>query len=114
MALTIAQLFPAQSVPTSLAVIFTVPSNPSTYVLKNGRMRFTNVAGSLALITAHTAPSATPSAASNAFIWSQILPANTSMEVDIPTMRAGDTLRVVCDTSNAVTVHEMGGVLHYT
>jgi hypothetical protein len=112
MALSIVQLFQPTVLGTASAVIFSMPTLPATSTLKNARMRLTNTTAGAVTATLYEAPSATASAASNCFLSAVSIPANSSIEVDVPTMAAGDTLRGLAGAAASITVHEMGGVVY--
>jgi hypothetical protein len=63
-------------------------------------------------VTLYAAPAATASRRCELLPETQSIPANSYMDVDIPTMKAGDTLRGFAGTAAVVTMHEMGGVLY--
>ncbi|WP_323141281.1 hypothetical protein [Massilia phyllosphaerae] len=115
MALTILQLFSPTQLPTAVAVLYAMPDAASqpTAVLKNGRIRLSNASSTAAVpVTLYAAPAATASGPSNCCFPSQSIAPNSYLDVDIPTLKAGDTLRAVAGTANMVTAHEMGGVLY--
>ena len=112
MALTIAQLFAPVQLPASAAVLFTMPTSPSTSVLKNGRVRLTNTSGSAVPVTLYAAASGTASGVANCCLSAVSIAANGYLDVDIPTMTAGDTLRGFAGTGSVITMHELGGVLY--
>jgi hypothetical protein len=114
MALTISQLFTPVQLPNAVGVLFTMPTaaEQPTAVLKNGRVRLTNTSAAAVPVTLYAAPSATASAAANCCMSTQSIPANSYVDVDIPTMAAGDTLRGFAGTASVVTMHEMGGMLY--
>lgn len=111
MALSIIQLFQPTVLGVASAVIYPMPTLPATSTLKNARMRLTNTTGGAVTATLYSAPSATASAAANCFLSAVSIPGNSSIEVDIPTMAAGDTLRGLAGAAASITVHEMGGVI---
>lgn len=111
MALTISQLFTPQVLPTSAAVLYTVPATPATTVLKNGRVRLTNTTAGAIAVTLHSAAAADATAAGNAFLFGVSIAAGVSLDVDLPTMRAGDTLRGFSSAAG-ITMHEAGGALY--
>lgn len=112
MALTIQQLFAPSQLPASVGVLFSMPSTPTTSTLKNARMRLTNTTASPVAATLYADAAATTSSAANCFLSAVSIPANSSIEVDIPTMKAGDTLRGFAGSATSVTAHEMGGVIY--
>ena len=112
MALTIAQLFTPVQLPSSVGVLFAMPTAPASTVLKNGRVRLTNTSGSAVAVTLYAAPSATASAAANCCLNAVSIAANGYLDIDIPTLLAGDTLRGFAGTASVITMHELGGVLY--
>lgn len=112
MALTITQLFTPLQLPASTEVLYTVPSSPPTTVLKNGRIRLTNTDGAAISVTLYAAAAAVPSNAASCFVSADAILGNSSVEIDLPTMRAGDTLRGFAGTASAITMHEIGGTLY--
>jgi hypothetical protein len=114
MALTITQLFAPVQLPAAVAVLFSMPTAAAqpTAVLKNGRVRLTNTSGAAVPVTLYAAPSATASAAANCCLSAVSVPANNYVDIDIPTMAAGDTLRGFAGTASVITMHEMGGMLY--
>lgn len=111
MALAIYKLFVPFQLPNAVAVFFTMPATPATSVMKNGRLRLTNATGGPVTATLYADAAATASGAVNMFLNAVSIAANTSIEVDIPTMAAGDTLRGLAGAAASITVHEMGGVI---
>lgn len=112
MALSISQLFQPQQLPTSVGVLFSMPTTPATSVLKNGRVRLTNTTGGIVAATLYVAPAATASSAANCCLSAVSIAANGYLDVDIPTMAAGDTLRGLAGAATSITIHEIGGVIY--
>lgn len=112
MALTISQLFAPVQLPASVGVLFSMPTAPGSSVLKNGRVRLTNTGSAAVLVTLYVAPAATASAASNACLNSVAIGGNNYLDIDLPTMIAGDTLRGFAGTAGVITMHELGGIIY--
>ena len=112
MALSIIQLFQPVQLGVASAVIYSAPTSPTTSIVKNGRVRLTNTSGVAVPVTLYVAPSATGSLPANSCMTAKSIGANDFLDVDIPTMMAGDTLRGLAGTAAVITVHELGGVLH--
>lgn len=112
MALTVTQLFQPVQLAASAGVLYTMPASPATSVLKNGRVRLTNTSASAVPVTLYAAPSATASAVGNCCLSAVSIAGNSYLDVDIPTLIAGDTLRGFAGTASVVTMHELGGVLY--
>ena len=112
MALTISQLFTPVQLPNAAAVLFTMPTAPASTVLKNGRARLTNTSGGAVAVTLYSDVAATASSAANCCLSAVSVGANGYLDIDLPTMKAGDTLRGFAGTANVITMHELGGVLY--
>ena len=112
MALSVAQLFAPVALAASDAVLYTMPTSPTTSVLKNGRVRLTNTSGSAVPVTLYADASGTASAAANCCLSAKSVGANDFLDVDIPTLKAGDTLRGFAGTAAVITMHELGGILY--
>ena len=108
---TIIQLFAPVQLPAAVAVFYTMPTLPATSVLKNARLRLTNTTAGALPATLYMDATANASSAANCFLSAVSIPGNSSIEVDVPTMRAGDTLRGFAGAATSITVHEMGGVI---
>lgn len=112
MALTIAQLFTPIQLPTSVGVLYITPASPATTVIKNLRVRLTNTHTNAVAVTLYADAAAAPSANANCCLFSYSIAANNYVDIDIPTLRAGDTLRGFAGTATAVTMHEVGGAIY--
>lgn len=111
MALTFSQLFTPVQLPNAVAVLYTPPVDPATSVIKNGRVRLTNTTAGAVSATLYAAASATASSAANCFLNAVSIAANGYLDVDLPTLKAGDTLRGFASAAASITMHEMGGVI---
>ena len=111
MAVTITQLFTPVVLPDAVDVLFTMPVAPASTVLKNGRVRLTNTSGSAVTVTLYADASATASSAANCCLDDYSIAAGEFLDLDIPTLRAGDTLRGFASAASSVTMHELGGTL---
>lgn len=113
--LEIKQLFAPVVLPAAAAVLFTMPTaaaSPGT-TLKNGRVRLSNTTGAPVAATLYSDAAATASGPGNIAYPTKNIPANDYVDVDIPTMKAGDTLRGFAGAAASITMQEMGGVLYY-
>jgi hypothetical protein len=89
-----------------------MPTTPSTTVLKNGRVRLTNSTAGAVAVTLYADVAATASSAANVCLNAYSIPANDFRDIDIPTLKAGDTLRGFASAATSITMHELGGVLY--
>jgi len=112
MAIDIKQLFQPQQLPSSVGVIFSMPTTPTTAVMKNGRVRLTNTTAGAVPATLYTAPAATASGAANCCLSAYSIAGNSYFDFDLPTMSAGDTLRGLAGAAASLTIHEIGGVIY--
>lgn len=112
MALTIQQLFSPVQLAAAVGVLFSMPTSPTTSILKNGRVRLTNTSAGAVPVTLYADASATGSSAANCCLSAVSIAGNSYLDVDIPTLKAGDTLRGFAGTANVITMHELGGVLY--
>lgn len=112
MALSFLQLFGPTVLPNAVGVLYSMPTTPTTSVLKNGRVRLTNTTAIAATATLYSAPAATASSAANCFLNAVSIAPNSYLDVDIPTMAAGDTLRGLAGAVSSITMHELGGVIY--
>lgn len=111
MALAFSKLFDAIQLTTTAATLYAMPASPAQ-VLKNGRVRFTNTTAGAITVTVHIVPGAGAAADANAFLKAYSIAANSYLDVDIPTMKASDSLQALASANTSITAHELGGVLY--
>lgn len=109
MAVTLSKLFgPVQLGGSSAAVLYT---NSTGGVIKNLRVRLTNTSGSAVAVTLYADVAATSSSAANCCLSAESIAANDHLDLDIPTLANGDTLRGFAGTGSVITMHELGGAI---
>lgn len=111
MSITYQRFFAPQQIPAADTVIFTVPSTPSQTMLKSMRVRLANTTAAAAAVTMYAAIGAAAGAAANTFLPGVSIGANDYLDVDVPDMAAGDTLRALAGTANAITITQLDGYL---
>lgn len=111
MSITYQRFFAPQQIPATDTVIYTVPSMPTQTVLKSMRVRLANTTASAASVTMYAAVGAATGAAANTFLPGVSIGANDYLDVDVPDMAAGDTLRALGGTANAITITQLDGYL---
>jgi hypothetical protein len=111
MTIAIIQLFPPTVLTTSAATLFTMPTSPTTSILRNGRMRFLNTTASPVTVTAYAVPKGGTAGVGNAFLDAQSIAANAYLDTDIPVMAEGDFLQALASAGTAVTASELDGVI---
>ena len=112
MAITYIKMFDSNHVDNaSVEILYTVPSSPTTTLLRNGRVRFTNVtAGSVMLDVYAVASGGSPTIA-NAMLYQYAMPAYSALDVDVPVLGAGGTIRSQAGAASSITAHAVDGVL---
>lgn len=115
-ALTFQKLFAARALGNVASIVYACQTAPASACLKNGRVRFTNVTGGAVTVTAYTVPpAAAPTlgvpSASNMFLNAVSVPANGYLDVNLPTLGAGDTFQALASAAASITVSEIGGVI---
>ena len=111
MAISLLKLFAPTVLGTAAAVVYTCPTSPTSSVVKNGRIRFTNTSGAVVTVTAYAVPSAGTPAAGNTFLNTYPISGNGYFDIDLPTLASGDTLQALASAATSITVHEIGGVI---
>lgn len=111
MSITYGRFFAPQQIPAADTAIFTVPSTPTQTVLKSFRVRLANTTAAAANVTLYAAVGAAAGSASNSCLPAVSIAANDYLDVDVPDMAAGDTLRALGGTANAITITQLDGYL---
>lgn len=111
MATHFTQLFAPAQLTTSAATYYTMPSTPSTIVLINGRVRFTNTTSGIVTATAHAVQSGGSASDSNAFMKAESIPANSHVDVDVPVLAASGTLQALAGAATSITISQLAGIL---
>lgn len=109
MALNYAKLFEPAALGTSIATYYTVLA-PNT--LRNSSVRLTNVTAGSVTATVHAVPLSASATAANALIYAYSVPANSYIDVTIPTLKAGDTIQALAGAVTSITIHCLDGVLY--
>lgn len=96
------------SAPDDLIV---VASTPSTNLLINGRVRFTNDTALSATITAWAVPSGGTAGHTNICLPVTSIAANTFLDVDVPQIAAGGKLQAQSGTATSITAQCLDGAI---
>lgn len=112
MALTVIKLFAPLQLGTGETTIYQCAAAPSTTVLKNGRLRLSNITAGAVTVTLHNVPSGGSAGDANAFMKGESIAANSHVDVDMPTLAAGDTVSGLAGAATSINVQELGGVLY--
>jgi hypothetical protein len=109
--LSIVKLFEPFQLSASVATIYTVPG-PAGTILKDAVVRFTNTDSSPHTITVHAVVSGGVVANGNKIISDGAVAVSEYLDLDIGTLKEGDTIRAAADVTMTITVHAQGGVLY--
>lgn len=109
MGIAVQKLFEPVVLGVAAAAIYSAPSTSSTIVVKNLRVRLVNVSGAAASVTLYAVPSGGSVGAGNNCLDQKSIPGHDYLDVDIPSLKAGDTLQGLSSVASVITVHEIGG-----
>lgn len=109
MALSFTQLFALQQVGNSPTTLLTVTATPSSNLLRNGRIRFSNTTGAAVTITAWCVPAAGAEGNANVFFPVKSVPANDYIDVDVPQAKAGDIIKAQAGAAASITAAPLDG-----
>jgi hypothetical protein len=93
------------------ATLATVPAQPTTTLLRGGRIRLVNTTGTAATATLYAVPVGGAAGAGNIFVPAKTIAANDYLDVDVPIMAAGDFIQGLAGTASAITAHMIAGSL---
>lgn len=108
MAMEYKKLFEPVLLTSSPAAILAVSATPATRILKGGIIRITNTSGSAVQVTL----SAGANSATNNFFPGKTVPANDYIDVQMPQLKAGDTVQGFADTPSVVNVQAIAGAYY--
>lgn len=111
MTISYAKFFAPTVLSTAAGTLYTTPAQPTTTLLRGGRVRFTNTTASAASVTAYAVPSGGTPSASNAFLSGRSVPPNDYIDVDVPIIGPGDFISALSGTASAITAHAIAGGL---
>lgn len=112
MALTFGKLFAAKQVDNAAVdTLLTVPTSPSSSILRNGRIRFANTSALAATIKAWGVPLAGAAADANCFLPTTSVAPNAYIDVDCPALSAGDFIQAQAGTVSAITASCIDGFI---
>ena len=107
------ELFAPEDVDNASAdVLITVPSTPTTTLLINGRVRFTNHTAGAVTITAWAVPSGGSAGTTNICLPSTSIGANSYIDVDVPQIAAGGTFEAQAGAATSITASCIDGAYY--
>lgn len=111
MALTYGKFFQPVVLGTSAGTVYTVPTVPTATLLRAARIRLTNTTAVAATASVNIVPVAGTPVAGNSILTAKAVPANDYIDIDVPTMAAGDFISALAGTATSITMHFVTGVL---
>ena len=112
MALNYSKLFEPNLVDNAAAeTLYTVPATPSTTLLRNARVRFSNVTAGAVTIKAWSVPLAGSASDTNVCLPTLSVGANAYVDLDIPLMKAGDFIQAQAGAASSITSAIIDGFL---
>lgn len=111
MALSFTQLFAAAALTNAAATYYTVPATPTSSLLMNGRVRFSNITAGAITVTAYAIQSGGSAADANAFMKGESIAANSHVDIDVPLLAAGGFLQALASANTSITITALAGVI---
>ena len=105
------KLFEPLQLGVAAATIYTMPTTPTGIICPNMQLRLTNTAAAIRSATLYAVPLAGSATATNTFLSAYSLAAGESIEVNVPTLKAGDFIQGLADTATSINVQLISGVL---
>lgn len=112
MAVTIQQLFEPVQLTNAAVTIFTMPSQPASSLLRNGRVRFTNITNGAVVVTAYAVPSGGSAGNTNAFLYAESIGPEAYLDVDLPVLAAGDFIKALAGANTSINMFALDGVIY--
>ncbi len=112
MTISYLQFFAPIVLTTADQTIYTVPTNPTSNLLRGGRVRFANSSSSAVQVTAYAVPAnAAPTSPGNVFAPNISVPINGFIDVDVPLLGPGDSIQALAGSNSAITMSAINGAL---
>jgi hypothetical protein len=112
MSTQVAKLFEPVMLTASTATLYTAPASPATVVIPNMQLMLTNTSTTTTYsATLYAVPVAGSASTTNMFLNARGLAAGESIEVNVPTLKAGDFVQGLASTSSVINVQFLGGVI---
>lgn len=100
---------PVAMVLTTPTTIFTVPTSPTTSLLRGGIVRITNHTAAAVSGTLHAVPLAGSAANANMCLPTTSIGANSYIDVQLPQMKAGDFLQGFASAAASLNIQAIAG-----
>lgn len=111
--ITRSQLFTPEDVDNAAAdVLITVALTPSSNLLINGKVRFSNHTGGAVTITAWAVPSGGSAGNTNICLPTTSINANSYLDLNVPQIAAGGTLEAQAGAASSITAQPLDGAIY--
>lgn len=111
MALTFLKLFQPVMLAGAAATVYTMPGLPATTILRNGRVRLTNIDTVAHAATLYAVPASGAASTTNEFLAAVSIAPGGSLDVDLPQLAISDFIQGFADTANKINIQATDGVL---
>ena len=112
MALQFLQLFAPNQVDNAAPdTLFTMVTTPANAILRNARVRFANTTAGAVTVQAWAVPSAGAANDTTVFLPTVSIAANSYIDVDVPVIAAGGTIRAQAGAANSITATAIDGFI---
>lgn len=112
MALSFTKLFQPAQIAATATAYFTMPTSPTSSLLRNGRVRVSNTSAGAVTVTLYAVPSGGTAGDDNTIVLDYAVGANSFIDFDIPTLAAGDEIQALAGAATSLTIHAMDGVIY--
>lgn len=108
--ISFSQLFAPNQVDNAAPeTLLTVASTPSTIILRNARVRFSNTTAGAVTIKAWAVPSGGSTGDDNTCLPTTSIGANSYLDLDVPVIAAGGTFRAQAGAATSITATALDG-----
>lgn len=112
MAITYEKVFQPTVLGTSAGTLFTARTAPASILFRGGRVRFTNTSTSPVQVSSWTVPAAGASGDGNSIVKLRSIAPGDYLDIDLPTMAAGDFLQASASAATSITAHFISGAYY--
>lgn len=112
MSITYSNFFAPTVLGVAASVLYTVPTLPTTTLLRGGRIRLTNTTAGAVTVTLYAVPFSGSPGAANAFASAKSIAANDYLDIDVPIMPPSSTLQGLAGAAASITAHMIAGGIY--
>jgi len=95
----------------AVETIYTVPATPTTSLLRNGVIRFSNITAVSVTITAYAVPLSGSASTTNMSLPTVSVPAYSFIDWAVPTLKAGDFVQAQAGAATSINAQFIDGFL---